>query len=186
MEDSKIVELYLARDEKAIYETKMKYGNYCYSIAYNILYNNEDCQECLSDAYLNTWNSIPPKIPSILSTYIGKIVRRLAISKFRKIYAEKRGGGQYALSLDELEDCVSSNSNVEEEVDEKILTEKIDYFLSKLPKSERKVFVCRYYYFDSIQEISKEFGFGESKVKMMLKRTRDKLREYLMKEGYQI
>ncbi|MDO4940120.1 MAG: sigma-70 family RNA polymerase sigma factor [Erysipelotrichaceae bacterium] len=184
MEDKDIVALYLDRDEKAIYETKIKYGHYCYSIAYNILHNNEDSQECVNDTYLNTWNTIPPHIPNVLSTFIGKITRRLSIDKYRKLYADKRGGGEYALSLDEIGECVASNNNTEKEVDEKILVEKINYFLSRINTNERNVFVCRYFYFDSIEEIANRFNYSQSKVKMMLSRTRDKLKVYLEKEGY--
>ena len=186
MEDKQIVDLYFDRDEKAIYETKIKYGNYCYSISYNILNNNEDVQECLNDTYLNTWNSIPPHRPSVLSTYLGKIIRRLSIDKYRKSKATKRGGGEYAVSLNELEECVSSNVDSKDIVDEKILVENINEFLSKLSKNERVIFVSRYFYFDSINEICNRLGFNESKVKMILKRTRDKLKDYLVMKGYTI
>lgn len=184
MEDKQIVELYLNRDEKAIYETQIKYGKYCYSISYNILYNNEDVQECLNDTYLNTWNSIPPNRPSILSTYLGKIIRRLSIDLFRKRKAVKRSGSEYALSLDELEECVSNNIDSKDLVDEKILVETINEFLAKLSKTERNIFVCRYFYFDSINDICKRFNFNESKVKMSLKRTRDRLKDYLIMKGF--
>lgn len=186
MEDSKIIELYFERNEKAIAETQIKYGNYCYSISYNILNNNEDVQECLSDTYLNTWNSIPPHRPSILSTYLGKIIRRLSIDKYRKDNALKRGGGEYVISLDEIGEFLSNDVDSKDLVDEKILVETINEFLSQLPKSERMLFVSRYFYFDSINEICERFGYSESKVKMALKRTRDKLRDYLEKKGYTI
>lgn len=185
MEDNKIIELYFERNEKAIAETQIKYGNYCYSISYNILNNNEDVQECLSDTYLNTWNSIPPHRPSILSTYLGKIIRRLSIDKYRKYHAQKRSS-EYAISLDELEDCISNNIDSKDIVDEKVLVERINEFLGKLAKEERRIFISRYFYFESINEICGKFNYGESKIKMILKRTRDKLRDYLMKEGYEI
>ena len=186
MEDSKIIELYFERNEKAITETQIKYGNYCYSISYNILNNNEDDQECLSDTYLNTWNSIPPHRPSILSTYLGKIIRRLSIDKYRKDNALKRGGGEYAISLDEIGEFLSNDIDSKDLVDEKILVETINKYLGQLPKSERMLFVSRYFYFDSISEISERFGYSESKVKMTLKRTRDKLKDYLVMKGYEI
>lgn len=186
MEDLEIVELYFKRDEKAIYETQIKYGNYCYTIANNILHNHEDVEECVSDTYLKTWEAIPPHRPSILSTFIGKITRRLSINKYRNLTADKRGGGEFPLSLDELEECVASNKSIKEELDAKYLAEKIDLFLSFLKKYERNVFVCRYFYFDSIEEIANRFNYSQSKVKMMLKRTRDKLKDYLEKEGYTI
>lgn len=186
MEDVKIVELYFNRDEKAISETQIKYGKYCYNISYNILSNNEDVQECLNDTYLHAWNSIPPNKPSILSTYLGKIIRRLSIDSYRKSKAQKRGGSEYTLSLDELDECLSNNVDSKDLVDEKILTETINAFLSRLSKTERTIFVLRYFNFDSINEISKHFGFKESKTKMILKRTRDKLKDYLNKKGYTI
>lgn len=186
MEDKEIVELYFSRDEKAITETQIKYGNYCYSISYNILNNNEDVQECLNDTYLKTWNCIPPNKPSVLSTFLGKIIRRLSIDKYRKYNATKRGGSEYTLSLDEIGECISDNIDSMQLVDEKILVETINEFLSKLSKNERSVFVCRYYYFDSIKDICQRFGYEESKTKMMLKRTRDKLKDYLITKGYSI
>lgn len=186
MEDQKIVELYLNRDEKAIYETQVKYGNYCYAIAYNILHNNEDCQECVSDTYLKTWESIPPHIPEILSTYLGKITRRLSIDYYRKDKTLKRGGNEFKVSLDEIDECVASNSSIKEELDKEYLAESINSFLSKLKKEDRMIFVCRYFYFDSINDISSRFNYSESKVKMALKRTRDKLKDYLIEEGYTI
>ena len=186
MEDSKIIDLYFARDEKAIYETQIKYGPYCYAIAYNILHNNEDCQECISETYLDTWNAIPPHRPSILSSFIGKITRRISIDKYRKINAQKRTNGELELSFDELEESIASDSSVQDKIDEKQLVDSINSFLATIRKDDRKVFVCRYFYFDSINDITSRFNCSESKVKMSLKRTRDKLREYLIKEGYEI
>ena len=184
MEDKNIIDLYLDRDEKAIYETQIKYGGYCYSISYNILHNNEDCQECVNDTYLKTWNSIPPHMPSILSTYLGKITRNLSLDKYRKSKANKRLSNEFTLSLNELDECIASNSSIKEELDEEYLASKINDFLSKIKKEDRKMFVSRYFYFDSIEDISNRFEYSESKVKMSLKRTRDKLKEYLIKEGY--
>ena len=186
MEDNKIIDLYFARDEKAIYETRVKYGPYCYAISYNILHNNEDCQECVSDAYLDTWNAIPPHRPSILSTFIGKIVRKISIDKYRKLNAKKRSNGEFELSLDELEECIASKANVQDKIDEQHLVDSINSFLLTTKKEDRKIFVCRYFYFDSIVDISERFNCSESKVKMSLKRTRDKLKNYLIKEGYTI
>ena len=183
MEDSKIIELYFNRDEKAISETKDKYGNYCFSIAYNILYNKQDCEEALNDTYLGTWNAIPPHHPLDLKTFIGKICRRISLNIHRKDTAVKRGGSQVTISLSELDECIPDNKNISESLDEKILSDTINEFLSQLKENERKVFVCRYWYFDSINDISSRFMYSQSKVKMMLKRTRDKLRDYLIKEG---
>lgn len=183
MEDLEIVELYWSRNEDAIKETSKKYGNYCYSISYNILNNNEDAQECVNDTYLGAWNAIPPHHPNILSTFLGKITRRLSLNKWREKNAQKRGGGEVILSFDELEECIGTNDYAKEELDAQELANTINTFLKTLKEDERKVFVCRYFYFESIDDIAVRFMFTQSKVKMMLKRTRDKLKDYLVKEG---
>ena len=183
MEDLQIVELYWNRDENAIAESQQKYGNYCYSIAYNILHNNEDAQESLNDTWLAAWDAIPPHRPQILSTFLGKITRRLSLNKWRSLTAEKRGGGNFPLSLDELEECIPDRCSIKEQMELQYLTDAIDLFLSRLKESERKIFVCRYWYFDSVNDIAERFGYSESKVKMTLKRTRDRLKDYLIKEG---
>ena len=183
MEDKQIVDLYWEKDENAIKQTQEKYGNYCFSIANNILHNNEDSQEVLNDTYMAAWEAMPPHRPLILSTFLGKITRRLSINKWRFNNAEKRGGGQIQLSFDELSECIADDRSIKEELDAKLLAESIDEFLSTLKENERKVFVCRYWYFDSVADIAKSFTYTHSKVKMMLKRTRDKLREHLEKEG---
>lgn len=183
MEDNKIVDLYWQRDEEAIKQTANKYGNYCYSIAYNILSNNEDAQECLNDTYLGAWNAIPPHRPKILATFLGKITRRIALNKWRIKDAKKRGGGEVALSFDELEQCIGDNNSVSEEIAEQELIDMINDFLKTVSESDRKIFVCRYFYFESIEEIALRFIFTQSKVKMSLKRTRDKLKDYLLKRG---
>ena len=183
MEDEKIVELYWNRDESAIAETRDKYGNYCFSIAYNILHNQQDCEEAVNDTYLGTWNAIPPHHPLNLGTFVGKIARRLSLNIYRNNTAEKRGGGQIAVSLDELDECIADEKSLRSSLDDQIIADCIDEFLADLKESERKVFVCRYWYFDSIESIASRFKYSESKVKMMLKRTRDKLRDHLLKEG---
>lgn len=183
MEDLQIVELYWNRDENAIKETQNKYGNYCYSIAYSILHNNEDAQESVNDAFLATWEAIPPHHPLMLSTFIGKITRRISLNRWRNASAEKRGGGQVTLSFDELEECIPDGRDFRDELDAKLLAESIDEFLGGLKDEPRKVFVCRYWYFESIEEIASRFHYSQSKVKMMLKRTRDNLKDYLIKEG---
>ena len=183
MDDSRIVELYWNRDESAIAETKKKYDNYCFAIARSILHNQQDCEETLSDTYLATWNAIPPHHPLNLSTFIGKICRRLSLNKWRSLSAEKRGGGEVPVSLDELEECIADERSLRESLDDQMIAETIDEFLSTLKDDQRNVFVCRYWYFDSIEDISKRYHFTQSKTKMMLKRTRDALKDYLIKEG---
>lgn len=183
MEDSSIVELYWTRSEKALAETASKYGKYCYAIAFNILFNPEDAEESVNDTYLGAWNSMPPHRPSILSTFLGKITRRLSLKKWRDKNADKRGGGQVSLVLDELEDCIPSGHGVEQELQMAELEKAISAFVKTLPDTERWVFICRYWYLDPIPAISKQFGFSRSKVKSMLHRTRGKLMYHLKKEG---
>lgn len=184
MEDKYIVELYWNRDENAIYETANKYGRYLNSISYNILLNREDALECVNDTYHDAWNSMPPHHPSILSTFLGKIVRRISIDRWRKYQAAKRGGGEVTIALEELGDCVAGTNDVQVEFERQELINVINHFLRSLPEIERKVFVCRYWYVDSIESISKQFGFSRSKVTSMLYRVREKLRKQLVKEGY--
>ena len=183
MDDVKIVELYFERNETAISETKAKYGNYCYSIAYNILKNNEDAEECENDTYLEVWKNIPPQKPKIFSAYLGTITRQKAIDKWRRKTANKRGGGEIQLSLQELENCISDDKAIGDEIIAEELARRISEFLRTLPQKERNVFIRRYWYFDSIGQISERYGYGQSKVKMMLKRTREKLISELEKEG---
>ncbi len=184
MDDDRIVELYWKRNENAISETATKYGSYLNSISYNILVNREDAQECVNDTYHDAWNSMPPHRPSILSTFLGKITRRISIDRWRRLNAEKRGGGELTLALDELEDCVSGSGSVEDEIKRRELAKLFNDFLNTLPVTERRVFLCRYWYMDSIQSIAQQFGFSQSKVASMLNRTRGKLRAQLVKEGY--
>lgn len=183
MDDSNIVELYWARSENAITETSSKYGNYCYSIAYNILANKEDADESVNDTYMNAWNSMPPHRPSILSTFLGKITRRISIDKWRRQKANKRGGGELQLALDELSDTIPSGFDIEQAFEAAELARIINAFIVALPNIERRVFVCRYWYLDPISSICNQFGFSQSKVKSMLQRTRGKLLVYLKKEG---
>lgn len=183
MEDARIVDLYWARSETAIDETSAKYGKYCYAIAHNILANAEDADESVNDTYLAAWNSIPPHRPSVLSSFLGKITRRISIDKWRARSAEKRGGGEIVLALDELSDCVPSSTNVEQTVEAEELGKAIDRFVMALPIMERRVFICRYWYLDSIASICHQFGFSQNKVKVMLHRIRKDLRNFLEKEG---
>ena len=185
MNDKNIVDLYFSRDEDAITQTDKKYGRYCYSIAYNILTNKEDAEESVSDTYMTAWRTIPPRRPSVLSTFLGKITRHISIDRWRERSAYKRGGGEVTLALEELEDCVAGLQNVEMEYERKELIRAYVKFLDTLPITERRVFLCRYWYVDSIEAIAEKFGFSQSKVKTMLHRTRVKLRKQLAEEGLQ-
>ena len=183
MNDKNIVDLYFNRDEEAITQTDKKYGRYCYSIAYNILTNKEDAEESVSDTYMTAWRAIPPRRPSVLSTFLGKITRHISIDRWRERSAYKRGGGEVTLALEELEDCVAGLQNVEMEYERKELIRAYVKFLDALPVTERRVFLCRYWYVDSVEAIAEKFGFSQSKVKTMLHRTRAKLRMQLAEEG---
>lgn len=153
MEDRKILELYLTRSEQAIRETEAKYGGYCYSVAMNILENRQDAQECVSDTWFSAWNSIPPQSPRVLATFLGSITRNLAIDRWRERRAGKRGGGEMQLALDELSGCVPGGESPEGEVLRRELLKSVAAFLGTLPETERSVFLCRYWYFDSAQDI---------------------------------
>ena len=182
MDDQKIIDLYWSRSESAIAETDRKYGKYCYSIAFNILTNKEDAEESVSDTYMAAWKAMPPKRPSILATFLGKITRRLSIDCWRKRNRQKRGGGEITLALEELENCVPDTETPERAFERKQLALVFNRFLGTLPETERRIFLCRYWYLDSISVIANRFGFSDSKVASMLHRTRKKLRTVLEKE----
>ena len=184
MNDKNIVDLYFNRDEEAIAQTDKKYGRYCYSIAYNILTNKEDAEESVSDTYMTAWRAIPPRRPSVLSTFLGKITRHISIDRWRERSAYKRGGGEVPLALEELNDCVAGMQNVEMDYERKEIVKAYVKFLDGLPITERRIFLCRYWYVESIETIADKFGFSQSKVKTMLHRTRAKLRKQLAEEGY--
>jgi len=186
MDDEKIVQLYFDRNEKAIEETANKYGRYCTSIAMNILANREDAEECVNDTYLHTWNSIPPHRPTVLSTFLGKIVRNLSFNRYKHNTADKRGGGEIPLVLDELTECVSGHDDVPSGCVMKELVSAINDFLDTLPEIKRNVFVCRYWYTDSVTDIAARYGMERAAVSMMLSRTRTQLHNYLTKQGYDL
>lgn len=184
MDDNGIVALYWKRSEQAIGETSKKYGGYCYSIAHNILANREDTEETVNDTYLAAWNSLPPHRPKALGVYLGKITRNLAISRWRKRGAAKRGGGELTLALEELGDSLSGGKDPEADYLHKEAMASLSDFLKGLSREERNVFLRRYWFFDPIREIAKDFGFTESKTKSMLRRTRGKLRIWLEQEAF--
>lgn len=176
MDDSKIIELYMERSEQAISETSKKYGRYCHYIAYSILHNDEDSEECVNDTYLRAWNSIPPKRPSKLQTFLGKITRNLSLNKWEKLSAEKRGAGQTSLILDELSECIPAEQDAVNTVENMVIRDVLDRFLDELPAETRKIFVRRYFYMSPVKEIADEYGLSESKVTVTLFRTRGKLK----------
>ena len=184
MEDNQIIDLYFKRSEEAITQTDAKYGRLCYSIAYNVLACREDSEESVSDTYMAAWNQIPPTRPRYFPGFLGKIVRNLSINRWEAMQAQKRGGGQTVLALEELGDCVDGKSSVEDVCQSKELAEAYQRFLSELPQEQKNVFLRRYYFMDPIARIADDFGFTESKVNSMLHRIRGKLRVRLQKEGY--
>lgn len=184
MDDKSIVNLFWNRSEQAIAETDMKYGKYCYSIAYNALANNEDAEESVSDTYLAAWNKLPPNRPAVLATFLGKITRYISINRWKARNTLKRGGGEIPLTLEELDDCVDGKQDVEGTYESRELTQAFNRFLDRLSDTERDVFLRRYWFFDPIAEIAESFGFSQSKTTSMLHRMRGKLRKQLEKDGF--
>lgn len=183
MNDNKILDLYFARSEQAIAQTDQKYGPYCYSIASHILSNPSDAEEIVNDTYYAAWKLIPPQRPQRLNTFLGKLTRNLAIDRWRKNTAGKRGGGETQLLLDELEECVAGCESPETDLLRKELAAALNCFLYQLPMEERSIFILRYYYANPLFEITQKTGLSSNRVKYILKKTRNALAETLEKEG---
>ncbi len=186
MDDREIVQLYFDRNPVAIQETVRKYKNYCTYIAKNILGNDQDAEECVNDAFHNTWNSIPPKKPENLGAYIGKITRHLSFDYYRRAHTEKRGKGELTIVLDELKECVSGKETPEQEIDRKELGAAINGFLDTLSKEKCDIFVCRYWYAFSISQIAKKFQKTDTNISVILSRLREELKKYLNERGYDV
>ena len=182
MEDGRIIELYWARDQRAIRETDGKYGRLLHSIAWNLLRSREDSEECVNDTYLRAWEAIPPARPGVLRTWLGQITRNLSLDHWRSRQAEKRGGGAEAL-LGELEDCLPDLGRTGRAAEDLELAELLNVFLRGLSREGRAMFLRRYWYGESVAEIAMALGCGEGKVKSSLFRSRRALREYLEREG---
>lgn len=180
MTDCEIIDLYWQRSEAAIAATDSAYGRYCHSIAYRILGDQEDAREVVNDAYLKLWNLIPPQRPDPFRGFLGRITRQLSINRQESAAAQKRGNGQYPLALEELGDCFADTAS--DPAEHLALQTALEDFLQAQPVRTRRIFLKRYWYFLSIEEISAEMGLTKSNVKMQLLRTRQKLREYLQKE----
>lgn len=183
MEDSKIIALFFARSEQAITELSAKYGRLCLKIADNILGNPQDAEECVNDAYLGAWNTIPPQKPNPLQAYICRIVRNISITKYHANAAQKRNS-HYDIALDELENCLYTNDTAETHLQAKELSHLLDRFLSTLDTRSRVMFVRRYWHADSVADIAESFRMRPNSVTVHLSRIRAKLRKFLMKEGY--
>lgn len=186
MDDSRIVELYWERQEEAITETAEKYGKYCRYIAYNILFSSEDAEECVNDTYMRAWNAIPPHRPAQLSTFLGKITRNLSLNRYKEKHAQKRGEGQVDVVLDELQEIICGKSHIEDFVDEMVLTEALNVFLSGLTQLNRVIFVKRYWYMSSIKDIAGDLSMNENSIATILFRLRKELKIHLEKEGIAI
>ena len=178
MTDKKLIELYTARSEEAIDATQQQYGAYCKKIAHNILRNMQDVEECLSDVWLKVWNAIPPQEPKYFKGWIATVTRNCALTICRRQQREPQGIGDAALELaEELTDGPESS------IDARVLGEAISTFLKREPIHIRTVFLRRYWYGDSLTEAAAFMGWEEGKTRMILFRTRKKLKEYLVKEG---
>ncbi len=177
VDDQSIVAMYLARDEAAIAMTQKKYGRYCHCIAENILGNDADAEECVNDTYKKAWDTIPPQKPSVLSTYLGMLTRQISLNRARDMRAQKRGGGQLPLILEELEECIVDPDALPS--DDGILRDALDAFLGTLPQRTRVVFMRRYWYAESARSIAKDCGMSEGSVHTLLSRTRKQLKDFL-------
>ncbi|MBR3766858.1 MAG: RNA polymerase sigma factor [Clostridia bacterium] len=182
MDDVKIINLFFARDEKAINETQNKYGEFIHFIAFNIMEKNEDAEECVNDTYLKLWNSIPPERPLSFKAYIGRITRNSALSRYRYNKAEKRDCGIYVL-LSELEECLPDNTSVENEYDGKLLSEIISVWLKTLSPDNRAVFIKRYWYGESVKDLAEKMGVAPSKLSSLLFSLRKQLKKELERKG---
>lgn len=185
MNDETILALYFARDEQALKETDQKYGRYCFSIAQGILHNEQDSEETVSDTYLKVWNTIPPQKPLIFKMFLAKITRNLAFSRWRSSSAKKRGGGEMELVLEELDECISSSGSIDDSWNGKELAITIRDFVKTLPVRDQNVFVRRYFFVEDTEKIAKKYDMKPDTVLHSLSRSRRKLKQYLIEEGYQ-
>lgn len=184
MEDNQIVELYWQKNTDAISESTNKYGAYCFAIAENILHNAEDSEECVNDTWLHAWNTIPPERPNVFRMFLAKITRNLSFNRFNARNAEKRGGGEITLVLDELRECVAGGGDVEAAYETTELEQCICRFVRTLPERDRNIFVRRYFFTDPMSAIAERYSLTINNVTVVLSRTRRKLKTELMREGY--
>lgn len=182
MTDEQIIALYWERSERAIAETQDRYGRYLLTVARGILTDERTCEEVVNDTYAKAWTSIPPQRPDPLKGFFARITRQISINRLKESARQKRGGGQYDLALEELLQCVPASGEDLAEVT--ALRDGLNRFLRQLPQEKRRVFIRRYWYLDSVSQIAGQYGISESKVKSMLMRTREQLREFLKKEGF--
>lgn len=186
MEDQEIIQLFWARNEYAVQEASRKFGSYCRSIAKGILNNHEDSEDCVNEALMRAWEAIPPKKPSSLCAFLGRITKNIALDRIKRSERKKRGGGKLALVYDELAEIVSDGSSVEDNMERKEMMSAISNFLRGSSDKNRQAFVLRYWYCRSVPEIAAELGIKEQHTYVILSRMREKLRNHLKKEGYDI
>ena len=184
MDDRNIIELFFARDEKALSESQQKYGKYCSAVSKNILGSDEDAEEVLNDTLLAAWNSIPPEDPKSLKVYLGTLARNLSLDRYRKMTAEKRGGCEATICLEEAEEFLADTKSISEEYEKREFVKFLNDFLHSLPERECDIFVRRYFYCDSTADIARRSALKEPNVLVILSRTRKKLKNALEKGGY--
>lgn len=182
-DDSRIVSLLQKRDEQALAQIRASYGALSFQLAFRITGNSEDAEECVSDALMNVWNTVPPQKPDSLRAYLLALVRRAAVDKYKTAHRLKRGGTEFAASLDELSEILSAPERVEHQVEQRAVTAAITEWLRTLNSEDRKLFLKRYFLSASVQETAEECGMNTGALKMKLMRLRRKLKEYLEKEG---
>jgi len=186
MDDREIIALYWTRSEAAIERTDEKYGRYCRAIAYNILENREDTEECTNDTYFKVWKAIPPQKPGKFRAFLGKVARNTALNRYERERAGKRGGGEIEILLGELEECIPAAEGVEQECESAELSEAVTRFLSQQDEQSRNLFIRRYWYAEKLAVVCERYGISESQGKSKLYRLRGKLKEHLEKEGLMI
>ena len=184
MDDRDLIDLFFKRDEQAIVSCSERYGHWCFTVAWNILFDREDSEECVNDTWNTAWNTIPPKRPEKLKYYLAKITRGFALNRLRSDTRQKRGGGEYEQALEELEYSLHTDRTPEQELMASGLTEILNRFLKKQPERDRNVFIRRYFYLESGRQIAKRYGLSESNVNVILNRVRTKLKAVLQEEGY--
>ncbi len=183
MDDTAIIKLFQDRSQNAVSAASEKYGGYCFTVADNILNCKEDSEECVNDTFMKVWNVIPPEIPKALKAFVGKITRNLALDRVKMLHRKKRGSGRYEAVLSELDEMLCSRDNIEKELEDKEIARALNKYLLSLDSESRTVFICRYFYFDSIKSIADKIGRDENRVNYLIRKTRDGLGRQLEKEG---
>lgn len=184
MEDEQIITLYWNREETAIAESSRKYGSYCHAIADGILHNQEDAEECVNDTWLRAWNAMPPERPSALRFFFAKITRNLSLSRWRNHHADKRGGGQMPLLLEELAECTDRTADVESQADYHAMQESLNRFLHSLSDRDLRLFLGRYFYAQKLSDLAERSGISVKNIAVILHRIRKRLHEHFIKEGF--